>query len=176
VSLDDRTARGGGWSTDDAVELYAAHRLSLVRLAVLLVDDLATAEDVVQQAFAGFLRRSRRSRRLDDPDEVLTYLRTAVVAKARSVTRIRRKASMEAGPQSVEPEGGIDLSLPTEHRDVLEALRLLPPRQREVLVLRLWSELPDAEIADMLRVSRGAVESTTGKALAAVEADLGSRR
>ena len=49
---------------DEAVALYAANRLRLVRLAVLLVDDLPTAEDVVQDAFAEFL--ARRSR-LDDP-------------------------------------------------------------------------------------------------------------
>ena len=48
----------------DPVALFAAHRLSLVRLAVLLVDDLASAEDVVQDAFAGFVARRRP---LDDP-------------------------------------------------------------------------------------------------------------
>jgi DNA-directed RNA polymerase specialized sigma24 family protein len=72
---------------DEAVALFTAHRLSLVRLAILLVDDMQSAEDVVQDAFAGFLGRRRA---LDDPDKALAYLRTAVVNNARSALRRRR--------------------------------------------------------------------------------------
>ena len=74
---------------DEAVALYAAHRLRLVRMAVLLVDDLQTAEDVVQDAFAAFL--ARRSR-LDDQQKALAYLRTSVVNGARDRLRRRRTA------------------------------------------------------------------------------------
>ena len=76
---------------DDAVALYSAHRLSLVRLAVLLVDDLQSAEDVVQDAFAGFLGRRRA---LEDPDQALAYLRTSVVNNARSALRRRGRAGV----------------------------------------------------------------------------------
>lgn len=96
---------GGGAAVDgldEAVALYSAHRLSLVRLAVLLVDDVASAEDVVQDAFAGFLGRSRA---LEDPDRALAYLQTSVVNGARSALRRRRTARAYVPPQEVEPEG-----------------------------------------------------------------------
>ena len=85
----------------DAVALYAAHRLGLTRLAVLLVDDLPSAEDVVQDAFAGFLGKVGR---LDDPDKALAYLRTAVVNNARSALRRRRTARAYVVPREVPVE------------------------------------------------------------------------
>jgi RNA polymerase sigma-70 factor (sigma-E family) len=150
-----------------AVELYAAHRLRLVRLAVLLVDDLQTAEDVVQDAFAAFLvRRSG----LDDQDKALAYLRTSVVNGARSKLRRRRTARAYVPPHEVPrddtAEGAV---LADEHREVMAALQQLAPRQREVLVLRYWSELSEAEIAAALGISRGAVKSTASRALDALE-------
>ncbi len=154
----------------DAVALYAAHRLGLTRLALLLVDDLASAEDVVQDAFAGFLRRSGR---LDDPDRALGYLRTAVVNNARSALRRRRTARAYVPPREVpveDPAGRAVLA--EEHREVVAALRLLPERQREVLVLRYWSDLSEAQIADAMGVSRGTVKSTASRALAALEKQM----
>ena len=160
----DRTARA---DLDEAVALYGAHRLSLVRLAVLLVDDLQSAEDVVQDAFAGFLGRHRA---LDDPDRALAYLRTSVVNRARSALRRRRTARAYVVPHEVEPEGPSGRAvLAEEHREVLGALKRLPDRQREVLVLRYWSELSEAQIAEALGVSRGTVKSTASRALAALE-------
>ena len=158
----------------DPVALYAAHRLSLVRLAVLLVDDLGTAEDVVQDAFAGFVGRRRP---LDDPDRALAYLRTAVVNNARSALRRRRTARGYVVPREVEPDGPDGrLILAEEHREVLAALDRLAPRQREVLVLRYWSGLSEAEIAEALGISRGAVKSTASRALDALESIMeGSR-
>jgi len=121
----------------EAVELYAAHRLRLVRLAVLLVDDLQTAEDVVQDAFAAFLVRRRG---LDDQDKALAYLRTSVVNGARSKLRRRRTARAYVPPHEVPrdetAEGAV---LADEHREVLAAMQQLATRQREVLVLRYWS-------------------------------------
>lgn len=151
-------------------EVYAAHRLGLVRLAVLLVDDLPTAEDVVQDAFAGLMRRPARAA---DVDNVLAYLRRAVVNNAGSVLRRRRTARAyvaphEPGPES--PEG--EAVLADEHREVLVALRRLSPRQREVLVLRYWSDLSESEIADMLNISRGTVKSLASRALAALRENV----
>jgi RNA polymerase sigma-70 factor (sigma-E family) len=159
----------GTTATDvqDAVALYSAHRLSLVRLAVLLVDDLQSAEDVVQDAFAGFLGRRRA---LDDPDKALAYLRTSVVNNARSALRRRRTARAYVAPHEVEPEGPSGRAiLAEEHREVLAALDRLPTRQREVLVLRYWSDLNEAEIADALGISRGTVKSTASRGLDALE-------
>jgi RNA polymerase sigma-70 factor (sigma-E family) len=155
---------------EQAVALYRAHRLALVRLAILLVDDLPTAEDVVQDAFAGFLSRIRS---LDDPDKGLAYLRTAVVNNARSALRRRRTARAFVAPHEVELDGPPGRAiLAEEHREVLAALRELPHRQREVLVLRYWSELSEAQIADALGISRGTVKSTASRGLAALERTL----
>lgn len=154
-------------------DLYAAHRLRLVRLAVLLVDDLETAEDVVQDVFA----RVQREWRLDDPDRALAYLQRSVVNTARSVLRRRRTARSHLSVPA-PAEGGPEASvlLAEEHREVLAALQTLPARQREVLVLRYWSELSEAQIAETLGISRGTVKSTASRAIDALERILEARR
>ncbi|OIJ92396.1 RNA polymerase subunit sigma-70 [Streptomyces sp. MUSC 14] len=148
-------------------ELYHHRRLSLVRLAVLLVDDVPTAEDVVQDAFTALLRRhGHRLASLDDPE---AYLRTSVVNTARSV--LRRRRTVRAHPPAPEehaPAPEEDVLLHEDHREVLAALRTLTRRQREVLVLRYWSHLTEAEIAATLGLSRGTVKSTASRALDAL--------
>lgn len=148
-------------------ELYHHRRLSLVRLAILLVDDLPTAEDVVQDAFTALFRRhGHRLGSLDDPE---AYLRTSVVNGARSVLRRRRTVrahTPEREQHAPAPEE--DVLLHEDHREVLAALRTLTPRQREVLVLRYWSHLSEAEIAATLGLSRGTVKSTASRALDAL--------
>lgn len=154
-------------------DLYAAHRVRLVRLAVLLVDDLDTAEDVVQDVFA----RVQRSWRLNDSRMALPYLQRAVVNAARSVLRRRRTARAYVVPHEGPrdgPEGSAVLA--EEHREVLAAVRQLPSRQREVLVLRYWSDLSEAEIATTLGISKGTVKSTASRALAALERILEGQR
>ncbi|WP_225810566.1 RNA polymerase sigma factor [Streptomyces spinosus] len=148
-------------------ELYHHRRLSLVRLAVLLVDDLPTAEDVVQDAFTALFRRhGHRLARLDDPE---AYLRTSVVNGARSVLRRRRTARVHTpAPEGHAPAPEEDVLLHEDHREVLAALGTLTRRQREVLVLRYWSHLTEAEIATTLGLSRGAVKSTASRALDAL--------
>lgn len=153
-------------------QLYAYRRLALVRLALLLVDDLPTAEDVVQDAFAAFLRRhGRRPAALDDPE---AYLRTCVVNNARSVLRRRRTARAYV-PERSRPAPPADTAvlLHEEHRAVLDALKGLTRRQREVLVLRYWSHLSEAQIADCLGLSRGTVKSTASRALDALRRSMG---
>jgi RNA polymerase sigma-70 factor (sigma-E family) len=155
-------------------DLYRAHRLGLVRLAILLVDDQATAEDVVQDAFAGLYQRWNK---LQDVNVALHYLRVSVVNIARSVLRRRRTARKYVVPH--QPDSGSaegEAMLNAEHRAVLIALDRLAPRQREVVVLRYWSELSEAEIADALGISRGAVKSTASRALDALEKILEEHR
>ena len=151
----------------DITELYAAHRLSLVRLAVLLVDDFASAEDVVQDAFAAL---SRRPDAVRDPSKALAYLRVSVVNTARSALRRRRTARAYSPPHDLSPPSPEDSAvLAEEHREVIAALQQLAPRQREVLVLRYWSNLSEAEIARTLDISRGTVKSTASRGLVALE-------
>ncbi|WP_435969695.1 RNA polymerase sigma factor [Streptomyces sp. Qhu_M48] len=156
-------------------ELYRARRLDMVRLALFLVDDLHTAEDVVQDAFAAVCRTYGTSLHgLQDPG---AYLHTAVLNAARSVLRRRRTARAYTPPHP-GAEAPVDegLLLAEEHRHVLDALALLTRRQREVLVLRYWSELTEAQIAQTLGLSRGTVKSTASRALDALEKKLEAGR
>lgn len=150
----------------DLAELYAAHRLALVRLAVLLVDDLASAEDVVQDAFAALARHWHR---LEDQQAAFGYLRTSVVNNARSTLRRRRTARGYVPPAPTDaPAPDEQLVVTEEHRQLLAAVRRLAPRQQEVLVLRYWSDLSEAEIAEACGIARGTVKSTASRALEAL--------
>jgi RNA polymerase sigma-70 factor (sigma-E family) len=142
-----------------------------VRLALLLVDDLPTAEDVVQDAFTALLRRhGRRLANLDDPE---AYLRTSVVNGARSVLRRRRTARAHIPERERSfPSADHSVLLAETHQEVIDALQRLTRRQREVLVLRYWSDLTEAQIADTLGVSRGTVKSTASRALEALGRQL----
>ncbi|WP_323139014.1 SigE family RNA polymerase sigma factor [Streptomyces mirabilis] len=152
-------------------DLYKHRRLALVRLALLLVDDLPTAEDVVQDAIAALLRR--HGRRLADLDDPEAYLRTSVVNTARSVLRRRRTARAYI-PERERHAASADkkVLLAEIHQEVIDALHRLTQRQREVLVLRYWSDLTETEIADALGVSRGTVKSTASRALDALRRQL----
>jgi RNA polymerase sigma-70 factor (sigma-E family) len=153
-------------------DLYAEHRMRLVRLAILLVDEMSTAEDVVQEAFAGLHRNWGRLR---DEYAAIGYLRTAVVNGSRSVLRRRRTARDYVPPHQVNARSAESLAmLSVEHQAVVDALGGLAPRQREVLVLRYYGGLSEAEIAEATGISKGAVKSTASRALDSV-ADILAR-
>jgi RNA polymerase sigma-70 factor (sigma-E family) len=154
-------------------DLYRDHRMRMVRLAVLLVDDPATAEDVVQEAFTGLHRHWSGLR---DEAAAVGYLRAAVVNGSRSVLRRRRTARDYVPPHQVNARSAESLAmLSAEHQAVVDALSSLPPRQREVLVLRYYGGLSEAEIADATGISRGTVKSTASRALDAVAKVMGPR-
>jgi RNA polymerase sigma-70 factor (sigma-E family) len=148
-------------------DLYRTHRMRLVRLALLLVDEPATAEDVVQEAFTGLHRNWGNLR---DAAAALGYLRTAVVNGSRSVLRRRKTAREYTPPHQVNARSAESLAMLTaEHQGVVRALSQLPPRQREVLVLRYYGDLSEAEIADAAGISKGTVKSTASRALDALQ-------
>jgi RNA polymerase sigma-70 factor (sigma-E family) len=154
-------------------DLYRDHRMRMVRLAVLLVDDPGTAEDVVQEAFTGLHRHWAGLR---DEAAAVAYLRTAVVNGSRSVLRRRRTARDYVPPHQVNARSAESLAmLSAEHQAVVDALGLLPPRQREVLVLRYYGGMSEAEIADATGISRGTVKSTASRALDAVQRSMAGR-
>ena len=156
----------------DVHALYTAHWRYLVRLAVLLVDDVASAEDVVQDAFVALHRKSGDLR---DPEAALGYLRTTVLNLSRSVLRRRqvvRKHLRVAEPEATAPADH-DVLLRDEHRAALAAVRRLPRHQREVLILRYWSGLSEREIAQTLGISPGSVKSAASRGLAALQKALG---
>ena len=160
-----------GWSADRAVtELYSVHYRALVRLAALLVRDVPTAEEVVQDAFVAMHGGWQRLR---DAEKALAYLRQAVVNRSRSVLRHRTvvdKNLQKAPPDMPSAEHGALVLL--ERSAVVAALRGLPDRQREAIVLRYYADLSEAEIATTMGISRGAVKSHTARGMTALRAAL----
>ncbi len=159
------------WSADRAVvELYSQHYRSLVRLAALLVRDTPTAEEVVQDSFVAM---GDGWQRLRDTEKALAYLRQAVVNRSRSVLRHRTvvdKNLQQAPPDMPSAEHGAMVLL--ERSAVVAALRDLPGRQREAIVLRYYADLSEAQIATAMGISRGAVKSHTSRGMAALRAAL----
>jgi RNA polymerase sigma-70 factor (sigma-E family) len=151
-------------------EIYGAHYRSLVRLATLLVHDIATAEEVVQDSFVALHAGLHRLR---DSEKTLSYLRAAVVNRSRSVLRHRVVVDRNAPkppPDMPSAEHGA-LAL-IERSSVVAALRSLPCRQREVVVLRFYGDLSEAQIASAMGITRGAVKSHTSRAMAALRSVL----
>jgi RNA polymerase sigma-70 factor (sigma-E family) len=167
----DVSAPATTWDADDAVtHLYAAHYRSLVRLAALLLRDVAEGEDVVQDAFVAMHGKWGRLR---DPDKSLAYLRQTVVNRSRSVLRHRSVVERHQ-PDPVRDADSAELGavLADRSSEVMGALRRLPRRQREVLVLRYYLDLSEAQIAHTLGVSRGAVKSHAARGMTALRLSL----
>ena len=150
--------------------LYTTHYRSLVRLAVQLVGDVGTAEEVVQDSFVAMHGSWRR---LKDTDKALAYLRRCVVNRSRSVLRHRvvvdRNAPRPAADMPSAEQSALAL---LECSVVAAALRTLSPRQREALVLRYYADLSEAQIAAMMGISKGAVKSHTSRAMSALRSVL----
>ena len=156
-------------SRDAVTDVYQAHAVGLIRLAVVMLGDRPVAEEVVQEAFCGLYLHWDR---LADPSKALGYVRSAVLNGCRSALRRRARWQRRplAGPSFLETAESVESSVlaSEEHRAVLAALRRLPDRQREALVLRFYLELGEAEIAESMGVTPGTVKSTTSRALAAL--------
>lgn len=157
---------------DDAAvtELYGAHYRSLVRLAVLLVHDTATAEEVVQDSFAAMHADMYR---LPDDGKALSYLRAAVVNRSRSVVHHDVVAGQNAAKPAPDIPSGEHRTLALLERSaVVAALRKLPDLQREVVVLRYYSDLSEAQTAATMGITRGAVKRHASRAMAALRSVL----
>jgi RNA polymerase sigma-70 factor (sigma-E family) len=155
-------------------ELYREQAVSMIRLALLLTGDRATAEDVVQDAFVGLCRRWPG---LDDPGNAVSYLRASVVNGCRSVHRSRRIAWLRR-PQHEPPVWSAEAAAINgeDQREVLAAVAGLPQRQRQILVLRFYLDMSDGEIAAALKISRGTVSSTMSRALATLADQLSPQK
>jgi RNA polymerase sigma-70 factor (sigma-E family) len=169
---------GHGPDGGNVAVLFRRHHADLVRLAVLLVGDVPTAEDVVQDVYGRL--HVRRGRVPDAPAAFLAYARQAVVNGCRSVLR-RRATRQRLGPLLVSVPGSEQESaeqhalLAEDRRQVLTALAALPARRREVLVLRYFLDLSEAEIAAVLGISAGAVKSSASRGLAALARQIGEQ-
>ena len=156
----------------DYAQLYREQWRPLLRLAQSLVDDVASAEDVVQDAFAGLYRRADR---LDGPDHAAGYLRVSVLNGARSALRRRRTVrlrSVSLHDDRVAPPADEPTLLSAEHDAVRAALRTLPRRQREVLSLRLLCDMDDIEISRATGMSHTHVRSAASRGLATLRAAM----
>jgi len=161
--------------------LYAEHALGLVRLAVVVTGDRGAAEDIVQDAFLGLYRRWDQ---LPDMTAPLAYLRVSVMNGCRTALRRRSRLGLWPGgsggnldeaapagrvaPTGVAESAEASVLLGEEQRVVAAALRKLPRRQREAVVLRYYLDLSVEETAQVMGVSLGTVKSATHRALAAV--------
>ncbi len=150
--------------------VYQRHYRPLVRLAAYLLSDPLAAEDIVQEAFVRV-----ESRRLADKegDYGLGYLRRTVVNLTRSSWR-RRMVVRRKFPELVASAARVDHSAyeAFQRLQMVQALQGLPRRQMEVIVLRYYEDLTEAEIAQVLGVSVGAVKGYCSRGLTALRQRL----
>jgi RNA polymerase sigma-70 factor (sigma-E family) len=159
------------WDAERAVTaLYGTHYRALVRLAALLLRDVSTAEEVVQDSFVAMHDSWRRIR---DTEKALSYLRQSVVNRSRSVLRHRVVVDRNAPkPPPLAPSAEQGAIAEFERTAVVSALRTLPLRQREALVLRYYADLSEAQIASAMGISRGAVKSHTARGMSSLRTVL----
>ena len=151
--------------------LYEAHHVRLVRVAWLLLRDAGRAEELVQDAFVDLHQRWPGLR---SPADAGGYLYVAVLNRSRSA--LRHLSVVHAAPvDRVEPEVSAETEAlrGIERQRVLAALARLPRRQREVLVLRYYAQLSEAETANVLTISRGSVKSHASRGIRALRPLLG---
>lgn len=147
--------------------LFHVHYRRLVGLAGLLVDDRESAEEVVQDAFEQLYRRWGSLR---DPSSAVAYLDRSVVNGARSRLRRRSTERSYLWPVPAEEPSAESTGIERRQRDVLvAAVRQLPRRQREVIVLRYFLDLSEDQIAQWLGVSPGSVKQHAHRATTALQ-------
>ncbi|MBW3705850.1 SigE family RNA polymerase sigma factor [Streptomyces griseus] len=155
-----------GTTVDHLTETYRAHYRSLLGLAALLLDDTASCEDVVQEAF---IRVHSARNRVREPEKTLAYLRQTVVNLSRSALRRRilgLKLLSKPMPDMASAEEGAYDQL--ERDALIKAMKGLQRRQREVLVLRYFADMTEAQVAETLGVSLGSVKAYGSRGIAAL--------
>ncbi|MFJ8661135.1 SigE family RNA polymerase sigma factor [Streptomyces sp. NPDC093795] len=161
-----------GTTVDHLTETYRAHYRSLLGLAALLLDDTASCEDVVQEAF---IRVHSARKRVREPEKTLAYLRQTVVNLSRSALRRRilglKLLSKPMPDMASAEEGAYDL---LEREDLIKAMRGLQRRQREVLALRYFSDMTEAQVAEALGISLGSVKAYGSRGIAALRVAMGA--
>lgn len=149
-------------------ELYDASWTGLVRLAMLLLGSSDQAEELVQDAFVAVYQRREQ---FGSQAEAVRYLRTTVVNRCRSAHRHRTVVNRyrpDPAPGVPTPEHLVTTR--DEGRRLFAALDQLSQRQREVVIMRYYSDASEAEIAETLGISRGAVKSHAHRAIASLRA------
>lgn len=164
--VDAEDSPAPGTTVDHLTETYQTHYRSLLGLAALLLDDTASCEDVVQEAF---IRVHSARRRVRDPQKTLAYLRQTVVNLSRSALRRRivgLKLLSKPMPDMPSAEEGAYEQL--ERDQLIRAMRGLQRRQREVLVLRYFADMTEVQVAETLGLSLGSVKAYGSRGIAAL--------
>lgn len=177
------TTQGALAATTDTVDadalvaaMFAREGASLVRLARVFCDDRNAAEDLVQEAF---IRLHRSAGSIRDMGRTPAFLRSIVINLARDHNRrglMSLRHRNTAQPALVQPEPDDHAVADEESGAVLAALRSLPERQRACLVLHYYQELPIAEVADTLHISKNSVKTHCRRGLASLESRLEESR
>lgn len=169
-----RSSRGMGELSEverGIEQLYARHMPDAVRLAYLLTDDGARAEDVAQDAF---LKSAAKLHQLRDADRFGAYLRSAVVRTSISANRSENRQALRAERAArLEPSMSMTSDSTLDSQYLLELLKRLPHRQRAVVVLRFWLDMSEQEIADTLGCAQGTVKSSMSRALESLRGKVG---
>ena len=172
ASAEEIAGSGVSWASVDLLvgEIYRSEAANLVRLARFFVDDRDAAEDLVQEAF---IRLARSAHKVRDRERVPAYLRSIVLNLARDHNRrglvsLRHQPAADPTPPSIDDTMGVK----EDQRIVIEALRHLPVRQRDCLVLRYYLELGVSEIAQTLGLSPNSVKTHLSRGLRSLEQRL----
>jgi RNA polymerase sigma-70 factor (sigma-E family) len=165
------------WSADEAVtRLFATHYRPLVRLAALLLHDAGAAEEMAQDAYVALHAHWHALR---DPTKAVAYLRQSVINRCRSALRHRgvvERFLLQSPKPQTAPSAESGALASVVHAEVLAAVRSLPTRQREALVLRYYADLSESDTAETMGVSTGAVKSHTARALVSLRRALEASR
>ena len=177
MTMDAAMTTTSGTIDADALvaRMFAQEGTSLVRLARFFCDDHNAAEDLVQEAF---VRLHRSADSIRDAERVPAFLRSIVINLARDHNRrgLMSLRHRNAADPPVAPREPVDQAIAgDETAAVLDALRLLPDRQRACLILHYYEELSIGEVAETLRISKNSVKTHCRRGLAALEQRLGER-
>ena len=153
--------------------LFAEHHTRMLRVAAVLLSDPALAEDVVQDAYAGLYTSWDRLR---DREAAVGYLHRSVVNGARSKLRRRVVALRHQPPPLPAEQSAEDSALAgLAGGPLVAALRALPRREREVVLLRHYLDLSERATADALGLRPGSVKAYGSRGLAALRAALATQ-
>ena len=149
----------------DLDALFREHATPLLRLAVVLTGDRPLAEELVQEAFV----RLHRSGSIPLAGTERAYLRRTVINLSHGHHRHLRVVRRQPAPTvGSSPAAEVDDVRRDGQRQVAAAVRTLPPRQRDCIVLRFYADLSDADIADTLGISAGSEKTHLHRARAAL--------
>jgi RNA polymerase sigma-70 factor (sigma-E family) len=142
-------------------EVFIREYEPMVRLAVLLIDEIDVAEELVQEAF---VKLHENWKRVDNPGG---YVRAVVVNRCRN--ELRRRQRERRFRRRIEPPATVELGAD----EIMDAIAVLPPKRRAAVVLRYYGGLSEREIAETLAVRPGTVKSLLHRGLAELKTSLG---